>query len=115
MNTRTLIMDVTFGLSLGLGVLLWQNVHSSEASETSLHVEKVYSIQDAEGAVQVCEALDKLAFSSDNDGSEVGEIAAGSTKWHCYVEESITPPTGRGIIGVSTDDAAPHRIERFDI
>ena len=51
MNTRTLIMDVTLGLGLGMGVLLWQNIHSSEATQTPFQVEKVYSIQDSEGAV----------------------------------------------------------------
>ncbi len=115
MNTRTLIMDVTLGLGLGMGVLLWQNVSSSEATQTSFHVEKVYSIQDSEGAVHVCEALDKLAFSSDNHRRDVGESAIESTKWHCYVEEGVTAPMGTGVIGVATDEAGPHRVERFDI
>ena len=102
MNTRTLIIDVTFGLTLGMGVLLWQNVTSSEKSKVPFQVEKVYSIQDTEGAVHVCEPLNFLAATSGSRSIDAESLTLENTKWHCYVEESESPLSGTGVIGVSS-------------
>ena len=115
MNTRTLMIDVTFGLTLGMGVLLWQNVTASENTKTSFQVEKVYSVQDSEGAVHVCEPLNFLAATSGNRSVDAESLTLENTKWHCYLEESESPLSGSGVIGVSTDDAKLYRTERFDI